>query len=379
MEKMKPIKQPPTSEKEIDANLSDEKLKKEESVQQEIDQDGSEIEWMMHSSAGYKNKPKLKNKPRNSKTKKTISEPVKPDEMATKEIKGRNAADVGGKKKSSSTSKKKAVEDGEATVVSQEDVCKAATIVLSRRKTKKGVYSGASELNSPFTRKDSKKVVAIKTVESATAPKNSLEAVSIEALDLAAACLELGTEAAAKSESSGKKDVGHGTSGFKPSFTEEKAKKAVATGTVEFGSATAKNTQEAAASIEAVEMKASCVEFVTKAVAIGTKEPESAYAENSKEASSIVPVGIETAAINDQVKPPIDTRARPKEKEVLRKKNTTEPSSTKNQEFRNERMKKNFSALRNRQMFPRCHGCNIFLIDQSSLGSTVVKSRVQSL
>ena len=350
MEKMKPIKQPPTSEKEIDANLSDEKLKKEESVQQEIDQDGSEIEWMMHSSAGYKNKPKLKNKPRNSKTKKTISEPVKPDEMATKEIKGRNAADVGGKKKSSFTSKKKAVEDGEATVVSQEDVCKAATIVLSRRKTKKGVYSGASELNSPFTRKDSKKVVAIKTVESATAPKNSLEAVSIEALDLAAACLELGTEAAAKSESSGKKDVGHGTSGFKPSFTEEKAKKAVATGTVEFGSATAKNTQEAAASIEAVEMKASCVELVTKAVAIGTKEPESAYAENSKEASSIVPVGIETAAINDQVKPPIDTRARPKEKEVLRKKNTTEPSSTKNQEFRNERMKKNFSALRNRQV-----------------------------
>ena len=355
MEKMNPIKdsafkQPPTSEKEIDANLSDEKLKKEESVQQEIDQDGSEIEWMMHSSAGYKNKPKLKNKPRNSKTKKTISEPIKPDEMATKEIKGRNAADVGGKKKSSSTSKKKAVEDGEATVVSQEDVCKAATIVLSRRKTKKGVYSGASELNSPFTRKDSKKVVAIKTVESATAQKNSLEAVSIEALDLAASYLELGTKAAAKSESSGKKDVGHGTSGFKPSFAEEKAKKAVATGTVEFGSATAKNTHEAAASIEAVEMKASCVELKTKAVAIGIKEPESAYAENSKEASSIIPVVIETAAINAQVKPPIDTGTRPKEKEVLRKKKTTEPRSNKNQEFRNDRIKKNFSALCNRQV-----------------------------
>ena len=328
---MKPIKDSAvkqTSEKEIEAKLSDQKLKKEELVQQEIDEDGSEIQWMMPSSTGYKNKPNLKKKPRKSKTKKTFPEPVKPcypDEMVSEGMKGKNAAHVGGKKEATATSRKKAVEEGEATVLSQENVCKGATVVLPRKETKKGVYSGASELKPPFTRKDSKKVVAIKTVESATTPKNSLEAASIEAQELEASCLELGTKAAAKSAKR-KETVGYG-------------KKAAST----------------------------LAHISKKEVAIGTKEPESASAKNSQEASSIVAVGVETAAVIAQVKPLIDTGARPKEKEVSSKKKTTEPSSTKNlefrnekkttepsstknQKFRNEHIKKNFSALRNYQV-----------------------------
>ena len=311
---MKPIKDSAvkqTSEKEIEAKLSDQKLKKEELVQQEIEGDGSEIQWMMPSSTGYKNKPNLKKKPRKSKIEKIFPEPVKPcypDEMMIEGMKGKNAAHVGGKKEATTTSRNKAVEEGEATVLSQENVCKGATVFLTRKETKKGVYTEASELKPPFTRKDSKKVVAIKAIESATTPKNSLEAAIIEAQELEASCLELGTKAAAKSAKR-KEAVGYG-------------KKAAST----------------------------LAHISKKEVAIGTKEPESASAKNSQEASSIVAVGVETAAVNAQVKPPIDTGARPKEKEVSSKKKTTEPSSTKNQKFRNEHIKKNFSALRNYQV-----------------------------